>query len=553
MTRGCGVSDNEQGRSALLSLEAVNLCIHDTRILQDICFELAHGDTLGIIGESGSGKSLTALSIMQLLPRGSMLSGHILFDGLALNELDEPALCALRGGDIGMVFQEPMTALNPVKTIGEQVSESIRLHRQVSKRDALELTRQTLQRVGLPPAQFPLNRYPHELSGGQRQRVVIAIAIACRPRLLIADEPTTALDVTTQAGILELLKTLQREDGLALILITHDLAVVSNVVDKIVVMNQGRIVEDGLVRDVLGNPQNAYTETLVEASVLTQLTRHPGMSDGADTEAASIASTQPLLTVNDLVCEYRMHQRSWLGLGKRFRAVDQISFSVDTGECVGLVGESGCGKSTLTRALLGLMPISAGSVCLQGETVSDAAQVSRRARQLMQVVFQDPYGSFNPRHKVHRLVAEPLHVLDTRPSKKQARVLVAEVLESVGLQAADGEKYIHEFSGGQRQRIAIARALVNRPRLIILDEAVSALDVSVRAQVLALLESLAEQYSLAYLFISHDLSVVQRVTDRLLVMRAGKIVEHGKTHQVFNSPAHPYTQALIEAAPKLKI
>ena len=545
------MSDSERGQPPLLSLEAVNLRIHDTKILQAIDFELAHGETLGIIGESGSGKSLTALSIMQLLPRGSTLSGRIMFDGLALNELDETALCALRGGDIGMVFQEPMTALNPVKTIGEQVSESIRLHRQVSKQDALELTRQTLQRVGLPAAQFPLNRYPHELSGGQRQRVVIAIAIACRPRLLIADEPTTALDVTTQAGILALLKTLQREDGLALILITHDLAVVSNVVDKIVVMNQGRIVEHGSVRDVFGNPQNAYTDMLVEASVLTQLTRHTEANQGADRDGVTTASTQPLLTVNDLVCEYRVRRQSWLGVSKRFRAVDQVSFSINTGECVGLVGESGCGKSTLTRALLGLMPIHAGSISLLGENISNAAQLSRKARQLMQVVFQDPYGSFNPRHKVQRLVAEPLHVLDTRHSKKQARILVAEVLESVGLQPADGDKYIHEFSGGQRQRIAIARALINRPRLIILDEAVSALDVSVRAQVLALLESLAEKYSLAYLFISHDLSVVQRVTDRLLVMRAGKIVERGNTQQVFNSPVHPYTQALIEAVPSL--
>lgn len=534
-----------------MQLNAVNLKIHDSDILHDVSLELKAGQSLGIIGESGSGKSLTALSIMQLLPRGSVLSGSIHFDSQELNQLPEHALCKLRGSDIGMIFQEPMTALNPVKTIGAQVSESIRLHRKLSWPEALKQTAQTLEKVGLPNDEFPLDRYPHELSGGQRQRVVIAIAVACKPRLLIADEPTTALDVTTQKGILELLKTLQKEEGLALLLITHDLAVVSSMVDDLIVMKHGRVVEQGARAEIFRSPKAEYTQMLLNASVMTQRVRFVDKSEPSD--PAPSQKEKPLLVARDVVCEYRSQGRRWFNASTGFRAVDQVSFSIEKGECVGLVGESGCGKSTLTRALLGLMPLHAGSIELAGEQIVSSHSVSRTARQKMQVVFQDPYGSFNPRHKVQRLVAEPLHVLDRRLDRKETQSLVATTLESVGMQVADGDKYIHEFSGGQRQRIAIARALIVRPALIILDEAVSALDVSVRAQVLELLDSLASEHRLAYLFISHDLSVVQRITNRVLVMQAGRIVEHGFTHKLFTNPDHSYTRRLIDAAPTLQL
>ena len=553
-------------QSALLSVDGVQLSIHGSPILNDVSFELAAGKTLGIIGESGSGKSMTALSIMQLLPRGTSLKGRIRFSDQDLISLSEESLCELRGSDIGMIFQEPMTALNPVKTIGDQVSESIRLHRSVSNAEAIELTAKTLERVGLPNNEFPLSRYPHELSGGQRQRVVIAIAVACQPRLLIADEPTTALDVTTQAGILDLLKSLQRDEGLALLLITHDLAVVSMMADDVVVMNGGSIVEQGDLRSVFGKPSHEYTKMLFEASALTQITRKSreqrrsdlqstqGHIDEHTTVAAGVDTlVRPLLSVSQLVCEYPVIRKGLFKPATTFRAVDEISFDIHDGESVGLVGESGCGKSTLTRALLGLMPLHSGAIELNGESVSADKEVSRSARQQLQVVFQDPYGSFNPRHKVRRLVSEPLHLLDVAPTIDQLKSRVADVLESVGMSAADSDKYIHEFSGGQRQRIAIARALIVNPKLIILDEAVSALDVSVRAQVLALLDELATNQGLAYLFISHDLSVVQRVSDRVLVMQDGRIVERGETLSVFKEPQHSYTKELIAAAPKLQL
>lgn len=535
---------NNAKAGALLKLSDVSLSIHGSPILQNISLELVSGSTLGIIGESGSGKSMTALSIMQLLPRGALMQGSVTFAGQVLNELDEAALCELRGRDIGMIFQEPMTALNPVKTIGDQVSESVRLHRRVSRREAVEITLKTLERVGLPNDEFPLSRYPHELSGGQRQRVVIAIAVACKPKLLIADEPTTALDVTTQAGILELLKELQRQEGLALVLITHDLAVVSNMADDIVVMNQGRIVEHGSIARVFKAPAQAYTRMLFAASALTQMQRESRARDAQK-------DSPPLLRVSELVCEYPTPRKSLFSAPGRFRAVDNVSFEIHEGESVGLVGESGCGKSTLTRALLGLMPLHSGTIDVAGESINSMQRVSRAARQLMQVVFQDPYGSFNPRHKVHRLISEPLHVLEARPSRTEITQRIDEVLVSVGMQPEDRDKYIHEFSGGQRQRIAIARALIINPKIVILDEAVSALDVSVRAQVLALLDELASDKGLSFLFISHDLSVVQRVTDRVIVMQNGRFVERGDTQDVFNSPQHAYTQELVQAAPVL--
>ncbi|MBX2825880.1 MAG: dipeptide ABC transporter ATP-binding protein [Gammaproteobacteria bacterium] len=524
---------------ALLSITDLSLSIHGQPILHDISLSVEAGQILGIVGESGSGKSMTAYSIMRLLPNGSETSGTVMLDGVSLLEQTESAMCDLRGNAMGMVFQEPMTALNPVQTIGDQVAEAVRVHGERDQQRALETARTTLDRAGLPAAEFPLHRYPHELSGGQRQRVIIAIAIALKPRLLIADEPTTALDVTTQAQILTMLKQLVLEDDMGLILITHDLAVVSQFADHIAIMRRGKILEQGAIGAVLGDMQHSYTKQLFAAS--GHQPERAGTSDIAE----------PLLQVNGLIRDYRLPRQSWLGPARFFRAVDGVSFSLQRGESLGLVGESGCGKSTLTRAILGLEKIQGGSISIDGEQVVAGMPMNRALRRKMQVVFQDPYGSFNPRHRVQRLVAEPFHLLEDPPSGSGRENAVIEVLESVGLQASDRDKYIHEFSGGQRQRIALARALIIRPSLIILDEAVSALDVSIRAQILDLLAELVDRFDLSYLFISHDLSVVRNITDRVLVMRAGVIVESGPTETIFNSPQHEYTRSLINAAPVL--
>jgi peptide/nickel transport system ATP-binding protein len=524
----------------LLAIDALSLAIHGQPILRDVGMAADAGDVLGVIGESGSGKSMTALAVMGLLPRGAVASGRILLGGSDLLRRTEPEMCAIRGRDIGMIFQEPMTALNPLQTIGGQVAETVRVHGGASRGEARAIARATLDRVGLPAARFPLSRYPHELSGGQRQRVVIAMAIALRPKLLIADEPTTALDVTTQAQILQLLRRLVDEDGMALMLITHDLAVVADVADRLAIMRRGEVVEAGPTGEVLREMRHPYTRALFAASS-HQPDRLPRLARA------------PLLQVASVVREYPGARHGLFGRDPPFRAVRDVSFTLHHGESLGLVGESGCGKSTLTRAILGLEPLQGGSVRVEGEEVRAGQPMPRALRPKMQVVFQDPYGSFDPRHRVARLVTEPFHLLDRPPEGAERREAVAAALADVGLSPADAEKFIHEFSGGQRQRIAIARALIIRPKLIILDEAVSALDVQVRAQILDLLAALSARYGLSYLFISHDLTVVRAITDRVMVMQAGEIVESGPTRAVFDAPQHPYTRALLDAAPMLEM
>ena len=402
------------------------------------------------------------------------------------------------------------------------------------------IARDTLERVGLPAIRFPLSRYPHELSGGQRQRVVIAMAVALRPKLLIADEPTTALDVTTQARILDLLRRLVDEDGMGLMLITHDLAVVTGIADRLAIMRSGEVVEAGPAREVLREKRHPYTRALFEAS-----THRPDRDGGARLRRRCSRCAIWCATI------------PWRGAGlfgprETFRAVKGVSFTLRRGESLGLVGESGCGKSTLTRAILGLDALQGGEVRIDGEAVHAGETVPRHLRARMQVVFQDPYGSFNPRHRVARLVTEPFHLLDDPPKGAAREAAIATALTDVGLAPEDATRYIHEFSGGQRQRIAIARALIIRPELIILDEAVSALDVRVRAQILDLLAGLSDRYGLSYLFISHDLSVVRTITDRVMVMKAGEIVERGETEAVFAAPKHPYTRELLAAAPVLE-
>ncbi len=523
----------------LLRIENLSLSIRGTPILKDISLSLDEGKVLGVIGESGSGKSMTAYSILQLLPSGAVTTGRLSVGVIDTLDASEEDLCKMRGNEVSIVFQEPMTALNPLKNIGQQVAESILIHEPKTKRtEALTRARAALARCELPEDRFPSSLYPHELSGGQRQRVIIALAIALRPRLLIADEPTTALDVTTQAEILDLLKRLVREDGMGLMLISHDLAVVADIADDIVIMKDGRIVECGAASRIFREMKHPYTRALYEASSHVP-------------ERVPARSQTPLLTVRDVVRDYRMPRARLFTKPKHFRAVDHVSFDIFKGESLGLVGESGCGKSTLTRAILGLEQLQGGEILLNGTPILHGKKVNSGLRRQMQAVFQDPYGSFNPRHRVDRLVSEPLHLLEAPEWRGQRHEVVADALRAVGLSPDDQFKYIHEFSGGQRQRIAIARALIIQPDLILLDEATSALDVSIRAQILDLLASLAASHGLTYLFISHDLSVVRSITDRVLVMKSGQIVEEGRTDEVFENPKHAYTKALIAATPVL--
>ena len=510
----------------MIRVKGLSVAIGGQPVLDGVSLDLPPGSVTGLVGESGSGKSMTALAVMGLLPNRAQVSGQVLLDGQNLLALPEHKLCRIRGARIGMIFQEPMTALNPLMCIGDQVAEVLRSHQNLDRRAALARARERLDRVGLPGPRFPLTLYPHELSGGQRQRVAIAMAIAQQPDLLIADEPTTALDVTTQARILDLLKGLVRDEGMALLLITHDLAVVAGMADRVAVMQGGRIVESGPASAVFRRRSHPYTRQLFAAS------RHAPAR-------APRPVAEPLVQVTDAVRDYRLADGG-------LRALNGVSLTIGRGESLGLVGESGCGKSTLARAILGLEPLQGGRIRLDGQEVAAGRRMPREMRARMQAVFQDPFGSFDPRWRVDRLLAEPFH-LTGRPADWRNRAGAA--LAEVGLDPTDARKFIHEFSGGQRQRLAIARALILRPALIVLDEAVSALDVRIRAQVLDLLARLQDSHGLAYLFISHDLSVVRGITDRVLVMQAGRIVEEGPPEQVIGAPRHDHTRALVAAMP----
>ncbi|WP_082652736.1 ABC transporter ATP-binding protein [Aureimonas sp. AU12] len=514
-------------------------------VVSDLSFDLSRGETLCIAGESGSGKSMTSLAIMGLLPKPAarLAAGSVRLGAQDLVGLEEAALRTIRGDRIAMIFQEPMTSLNPVLTIGRQLTEAIRAHRPVSAADAARQAVAALDAVRIPQAASRMGQYPHEMSGGQRQRVMIAMALALQPDVLIADEPTTALDVTVQAQVLGLLKDLQRDLGTAIILITHDMGVVAEMGDRVVVMRHGRKVEEGTTADLFARPRTDYTKGLLAAV--------PRIGSGTGrraTRAFPAEAATPAVEVRDLTVRYPVRGGLLGRTHSLVHAVEGVSFAIAPGETLSLVGESGCGKSTTAKALAGLAPY-AGAITVEGRDMAGLGRAGSKAmRRDVQMIFQDPYASLDPRMTAGALVREPLDIHGVG-TKAERRERVAGLFDRVGLSPDGLDRYPHEFSGGQRQRISIARALALRPKVIVADESVSALDVSVQARVLDLLRELQEEFGIAYLFISHDMAVVENISDRVAVMYLGQIVEMGTRDQIFGAPRHPYTRRLIEAVP----
>ncbi|HKY94978.1 MAG TPA: ABC transporter ATP-binding protein [Kiloniellales bacterium] len=509
------------------------------RAVRGISFKLDKGETLALVGESGSGKSVTALSILQLLPYP--LARHdkassVRLRGKELMGASEAELREVRGNEIAMIFQEPMTSLNPLHTILKQVSEALIIHKKMGRAHARARVLQLLRLVGLKDPEKRLDAYPHQLSGGQRQRVMIAMALANEPDILIADEPTTALDVTIQAQVLGLLRRLQRELGMALLLITHDLSIVRRMADRVAVMTEGEIVETGTVKEIFERPQHAYTQKLLAAQ-----------PRGA---AAPVPAEAPMVMQSE---DLKVHFPIKRGVLKRtvdhVRAVDGVDVAVRAGETLGVVGESGSGKTTLGFALLRLVPEAKGPVVFKGARIDSLSQSELRPlRRELQVVFQDPYGSLSPRLTVGEIIAEGLDIHEPRIAEAERQSRIADALKEVGLQPEMADRYPHEFSGGQRQRIAIARAMILKPDFVVLDEPTSALDMSVQAQIVELLRDLQRKHRLAYLFISHDLRVVRAMAHRVLVLKDGKMVETGEAAALFERPRQPYTQTLLKAA-----
>ncbi|WP_131195065.1 ABC transporter ATP-binding protein [Lichenihabitans psoromatis] len=519
-------------------------------VLDDVSFSLAAGETLCLAGESGSGKSLTALSIMGLLsPSLRQRAGSIVLAGRELTTLSERAMRQIRGGDVAMIFQEPMTSLNPVMTIGAQLSEAIRTHAAGDDTSVAARARAMLDAVHITDPGRRLTQFPHELSGGMRQRVMIAMALSCRPKVLIADEPTTALDVTVQAQILTLMRDLKAEFGTAIVLITHDMGVVAEMADRVALLKNGRMVEDGTVHDIFERPRHDYTKSLLSA-VLRLGSRAGQEGPPRITDAAPTAlGAEPVLFVRDLTVSYGA-RASWFGKAAPVApAVKAASFSVRPGQTLGLVGESGSGKSTTGKAVLGLIPFT-GEVLIDGRGIAGlSSRDMKPVRRKAQMIFQDPYASLDPRMSIGDAIAEPLVIHDLGTAVER-RDHVAALLKRVHLSPDHATRFPHEFSGGQRQRICIARALALKPNIIVADESVSALDVSVRGHVLDLMLELQEELGLAYLFISHDMAVVERMSHQVAVMRDGEIVEQGDRRAVFENPQHPYTQALLDAVPQ---
>jgi peptide/nickel transport system ATP-binding protein len=562
----------------LLSIQDLSISfITEERVnkaLQHISFDVRQGEIVALVGESGSGKSVTSLSILRLLPSPPAVvnSGQILFseDGRHQSDLlhlNSNELRRIRGNKISMIFQEPMTSLNPVFTCGRQVAEALLNHKNTTPQKARQEAIEWFEKVKLPDPESIYKRYPHQLSGGQKQRVMIALAMCCKPSLLICDEPTTALDVTVQKSVLELIKELQRETGMGVIFITHDLGVVAQIADRAIVMYKGSIIEEGPVKDIFTQPQQPYTRALIAcrpvnhqrgsrlpvvADFLNPGPKQPAAAPLNAPDTKAILAPKELIQVRRLSVHYP-RKKNWLGQAVSYtKAVDDVSFEVYENETLGIVGESGCGKTTLGRALLQLIPATNGKIIYKNEDLGSLSSSQLRAlRQQLQIVFQDPYSSLNPRKKIGAAIEEPLEVHGILQSAKARKEKVLELLQKVGLLPEHYNRYPHEFSGGQRQRIVIARALALQPSFIICDESVSALDVSVQAQVLNLLNDLKKEFGFTIVFISHDLSVVRYFSDRIIVMNKGKIEEMGVADDIYEKPQTAYTRRLIEAIPQV--
>ncbi|WP_312455697.1 glutathione ABC transporter ATP-binding protein GsiA [Pseudescherichia sp.] len=541
-----------------------------TQAVRDLSFSLQRGETLAIVGESGSGKSVTALALLRLLEQQSGASvrcGHMRLQRrnrqvVDLNALSRAQMRGVRGADIAMIFQEPMTSLNPVFTVGEQIAESIRLHQKLGREAALAEAKRMLEQVRIPEADAILARYPHQLSGGMRQRVMIAMALSCRPAVLIADEPTTALDVTIQAQILQLISVLQKEMAMGVIFITHDMGVVADIADRVLVMYQGEAVETGTVEAVFHHPQHAYTKALLAAVPrlgamngsdlprrLPLVSKERPDRREAEIEQDTVVEGEPILQVRDLVTRFGLRSGILNRVTREVRAVEHVSFDLWPGETLALVGESGSGKSTTGRALLRLVESQGGSILFEGKRIDTLPDSKLQPlRRDIQFIFQDPYASLDPRQTVGYSIMEPLRV-HRLMGEEDAQRRVAWLLERVGLKPEHAWRYPHEFSGGQRQRISIARALALDPKVVVADEAVSALDVSIQAQIINLLLDLQREMGIAFLFISHDMAVVERISHRVAVMYLGQIVEIGPRRAVFENPQHPYTRKLMAAVP----
>ena len=531
-------------KTPVLSVENLRVTFNqEQHVVDDISFAIYPSETFALVGESGSGKSMTALSVLQLLPNNAQISAtSIVLQDDNLLDATEEELCKVRGKRIGLVFQDPMSSLNPVMTIGKQIEEVINIHFSLPQKSVKAQALKLLQQVEIPNPETRLNDYPHQLSGGQRQRVMIAIALAGQPELLIADEPTTSLDVTIQAQILALLKNIQQQTGMALWLISHDLALVSTIADRVAVMQKGKIVETGLTLDVFNNPQHAYTRKLIEA-----LPSIKSCLNHTTTEQA------PLLKVDNFCCYYPIRKGLFKRIVDYVRAVDDVSFTIQKGKTLALVGESGCGKTTLGKSLINLIPSHSGEISIDGLSINKLdKEALRQQRTHLQIVFQDPFSSMNPRMLVGDIIAEGIKALHPEITSSERKTLILQLLHQVNLPADSALRYPHEFSGGQRQRICIARALAVNPKLIICDEPTSALDVSVQRQIIQLLKSLQQEKGISYLFITHDLSVVAGIADDVAVMYKGKIVEYGSVAQVLTQPKEGYTKQLLSAVPVLK-
>lgn len=543
-----------------------------TRAVNNVSFDIPAGKTIGIVGESGSGKSVTSLAVMGLLqkPAAIIPQGEILFNGQDLLKFNDSQMRDIRGNQISMIFQEPMTSLNPVFKVGDQIAETIRIHRKISNKEAWDRAVDLMNQVGIPNPAASAHKYPHEMSGGQKQRVMIAMAIACEPKLLIADEPTTALDVTIQKQVLDLLFGLQQKYHMSMLFITHDLGVIGDIADDVVVMYRSNVVEKNNAKEIFYTAKHPYTKGLLAcrpklgANPRRLLTVSDFMDEAGvekhvspervvvfDKESEKEKSSDILLEVKNLVTQFPIKGGFFGRTVDHFKAVNDVSFTLKKGKTLGLVGESGCGKTTLGRSILRLVEPSSGSIIYNGKDITHVyAEELRLLRRKMQIIFQDPYSSLNPRMTISEILTEPLNIHKVGNSKQERLDMAKQLFEKVGLKVNQLNRYPHEFSGGQRQRICIARALMLRPEFVICDESVSALDVSIQAQVLNLLLDLQQEFGLTYIFISHDLSVVNFIADEVGVMNGGKIIEMDKANNIYKNPKEAYTRALLSAIPK---